>query len=60
MSWWRKEVPMTAGKKYHTLNRVMPEKHQGPSFALMLAILAFAILAALAIAWGMVSRFFPH
>lgn len=51
---------MTAGKKYHTLNRVMPEKHQGPSFALMLAILAFAILAALAIAWGMVSRFFPH
>ena len=38
----------------------MPEKPQGPSFALMLAILAVAILAALAIAWGMISRYFPH
>lgn len=40
--------------------RAMPEKPQGPSFLLMLALLGLAILAALAIAYGIVSRFFPY
>jgi hypothetical protein len=38
----------------------MPEKSRGPSFGFMLVLLGLAILAALAIAHGMISRFFPH
>jgi hypothetical protein len=38
----------------------MPEKPKGPSWALMLALVAFAILIALAIAYKMIAPFFHH
>jgi hypothetical protein len=38
----------------------MPEKPKGPSWALMLAIVAIAILIALAIAYRLSAPFFHH
>jgi hypothetical protein len=38
----------------------MLEKRKGPSWALMLALIAIAILLALAIAYRMIAPFFPH
>jgi hypothetical protein len=38
----------------------MPETSKGPSWTLMLALIAVAILLALAIAYRMISPFFQH
>jgi hypothetical protein len=38
----------------------MAEKSKGPSWALMLALVLFAVLAALAIAYKMIAPFFHH